>query len=119
MKSWKDMIDEAKTEITLLQTEEVKQKLDQQEELILIDCREAEEVQKGKIAQSVHIPRGVIEMTMAQHFSDRNKAIIIYCAGGGRSALAAQSLKKLGYTDVASMEGGFGIWQQSGFPVEK
>lgn len=119
MLSWKEMIDEAKREIVLLQPEQVKEKLDQEEDLLLIDCREAEEVQNGKIAQSVFIPRGVIEMTVAQHFSERNKSIIIYCAGGGRSALAAQSLKKMGYINLASMEGGFGSWLQSGFPVEK
>ncbi len=119
MKTWQEMMAEAKKEITLLFVEDVKKKLLQEDDFILIDCREAEETMKGTISKSVLIPRGVLEMTVERHFTDRDKPIVIYCAGGGRSALAAQALKKMGYTDVASMEGGFSHWEKSGFPVEK
>lgn len=117
MKSWQDMMAEAKKEITLLSTEDVKTKLHQEDDFVLIDCREAEETQKGIIPKSVLIPRGVLEMTVERHFTDRDKAIVVYCAGGGRSALAAYALKQMGYTCVASMEGGFGHWEKSGFPI--
>ena len=119
MKSWKEMMTEAKKEIMLLEALHVKTKIDNKEDFVLIDCREAEELQEGRIVQSVFIPRGVLEMTVERHFADRDKSIVIYCAGGGRSALAAQSLKNMGYTAVASMEGGFGGWRQAGFPIEK
>lgn len=119
MKTWKDMMAEAKKEIFLLEANEVKEKLEGAEPFVLIDCREAEEVQGGFIGTSVFIPRGVLEMTVERHFTDREKPIVVYCAGGGRSALAAQVLKQMGYSNVASMEGGFGAWRQLGFPVEK
>ncbi len=119
MKSWKAMMLEAKQEIILLEIADLKAKIDQKEDFVLIDCREAEELQEGHIAESVFIPRGVLEMTVERHFSDRDKSIVIYCAGGGRSALAAQSLRNMGYKAVASMEGGFGAWQKAGFPIEQ
>ncbi|NOY85354.1 MAG: sulfurtransferase [Nitrospirae bacterium] len=119
MKSWKEMMSEAKQEIILLEVADLKTRIDQKEDFVLIDCREAEELQEGHIAESVFIPRGVLEMTVERHFKDRDKSIVIYCAGGGRSALAAQSLKNMGYKTVASMEGGFGAWRQAGFPIEQ
>ncbi|MFQ5779452.1 MAG: rhodanese-like domain-containing protein [Nitrospiria bacterium] len=119
MKMWKDMVSEAKREISLLQVKDVKEKLDRGEEFILVDVRESEEVQQGRIQKSISIPRGVLEMTMEQQLKDRVKPIVLYCAGGGRSALAAHALKIMGYENVASMEGGFGGWKQSGLPVEK
>lgn len=119
MKTWREMMMAAKGEITLLQPADVKGKLDRQEDFILIDCRESEEFQGGRLPKAVFIPRGVLEMTVERQFRDRDKPIILYCAGGGRSAMAAQSLKQMGYSDVASMEGGFGGWKQLGFPVEK
>lgn len=119
MKSWKEMMAEAKQEIILLEIADLKTKMESKEDFVLIDCREAEELQEGHIAESVFIPRGVLEMTAERHFSNRDKSIVIYCAGGGRSALAAQSLKNMGYTSVASMEGGFGAWRQAGYSIEK
>jgi len=119
MKTWKDLVVEAKQEIGLLQVDDVKEKLDRGDEIILIDVREQEEAQQGRIEKSVFIPRGVLEMTVQQNFRDPLKPIILYCAGGGRSAVAAQSLKKMGYEDVSSMEGGFEGWKRSGLPVQR
>jgi rhodanese-related sulfurtransferase len=119
MKMWRDLIADAKREISLLQTKDVKEKLDQGEDFILIDVREPDEQQKGRLPKSVPIPRGILEMTMERHFKDPAKPVILYCAGGGRSAVAAQSLKKMGYENVASMEGGFEEWQRAGLPIEK
>ncbi len=119
MKTWREMIIEAKQGITLLQPQDVKEKLENRENFTLIDCRESDEFQTGHLSGAVFIPRGVLEMTAEQRVRDKDKAIVVYCAGGGRSAMAAQSLKQMGYSDVASMEGGFGGWQQFGFPVEK
>ena len=119
MKTWREMITAAKREIALLQPKEVKEKLDRGEDFILIDCREPDEFQHGRLPKAVFIPRGVLEMTAEQNFKDPDKPIVVYCAGGGRSALAAQSLKAMGYSDVASMEGGFGEWTQSGFPIAR
>jgi len=119
MKTWKDMVANAKQEIGLLQVSEVKEKLDQQADFILIDVRELEEYQKGRIPEAALISRGVLEMTIERQIQDKSKPIILHCAGGGRSAVAAQSLKKMGYENVASMEGGFSEWVRAGYPIEK
>jgi len=118
MMSWNEMMKSAKQEITLLQVGDVKDKLGSDDDFALIDCREKDEVDKGRIPKSIFIPRGVLEMTVERHFPDRDKAIILYCAGGGRSAMAAHTLKQMGYNNVSSMEGGFGAWRQLELPVE-
>jgi len=118
MKTWRELVHEAKQEIGLLQVGEVKEKMDQQDNFLLIDVRELEEHQKGRIPEAALIPRGVLEMTIEQRVQDKTKLIILHCAGGGRSAVAAQSLKKMGYENVASMEGGFGEWIRAGYPIE-
>ncbi len=119
MKTWKDLVDEAKQEVALLQINDVKEKLERGDEFILIDVREQEEAQQGRIEKSIFIPRGVLEMTVQQNFKDPLRPIVLYCAGGGRSAVAAQALKNMGYENVSSMEGGFGGWKRSGLPVER
>ncbi len=119
MKTWKDLVCEAKKEIGLLQVSEVKAKMDQQADFLLIDVREPEECENGRLPEAALIPRGIIEMTIEDHVKDTKKLIILHCAGGGRSAVAAQSLKKMGYENVASMEGGFKEWTRQGYPIEK
>ncbi len=117
MKTWKDLVAEAKKEVTLLQVRDVKEKMDGGESVILIDVREPEEHQKMRIPKSTNVPRGILEMTVEDNVKDPNQQIILHCAGGGRSAVAALSLKKMGYRNVASMEGGMNGWAQAGYPV--
>jgi len=118
VKTWKDLVAEARREVTLRVVQEVKEKFDMGEAFILIDVREPDEYQKGHIPGSTNVPRGVLEMTVEEHIQDPQKQIILHCMGGGRSAVAAQSLRQMGYQNVASMEGGFRAWAQSGYPVE-
>jgi rhodanese-related sulfurtransferase len=118
MKTWKDLVNEAKQEILLLQVGEVKIKMDQQDDFLLIDVREAEEYKKGRLPEAASIPRGILEMTIEDHVKDQSKLIILHCGGGGRSAVAAQSLKKMGYKNAVSMEGGFKAWVVAGYPIE-
>lgn len=113
------MIEAAKREIALLGITDVQEKRDNHEDFILVDCREKDEYQLGHIPNALFIPRGVLEMTIERQAPDRDKPIVVYCAGGGRSAMAAFALKKMGYKDVASMEGGFEAWKRSSLPVEK
>jgi len=119
VKTWKECVAEAKREVALLSVKEVKEKVDQEEALILIDVREPEEYQKGHIPGVVNVPRGVLEMTVEEKIADPAAQIVLHCAGGGRSAMAALALKKMGYQNVASMEGGFNVWAQSGFPTTR
>ena len=84
----------------------------------LIDVREDNEWAAGHAAGAVHMGRGVIERDIVQRFPDKSAELILYCGGGFRSALAADSLQKMGYTNVHSMAGGWKAWKESGAPVE-
>ncbi len=79
-----------------------------------LDIREPAEYEAGNIPNSIHIPRGVLEFQITDHpsFQDRDASIVIYCRSGGRSALAAKSLEKLGYTNTCSMAGGYTSWAE-------
>ena len=91
-KTWKDIVLEAKKEVTLLQPSEVKTKLEQATDLILIDVREKDEYDQGHLPKSFHVPRGVLEITVEKNLRDPQTELILYCAGGGRSAVAARAL---------------------------
>lgn len=124
-KSATDLVAEAKLEIENLSPDQVSEEL-AGGDVVLIDIRESEELkQNGRIANSVHAPRGMLEFfadpLSPQHKPEFNKdkKIIFYCASGGRSALAAATLKKMGYEDVAHLDGGIKAWKNSGKQVVK
>jgi molybdopterin/thiamine biosynthesis adenylyltransferase/rhodanese-related sulfurtransferase len=83
---------------------------------ILVDVRERDEYEEGAIKGALHIPRGNLELRIEGAVPDHSRPIVIYCAGGVRSALAVQALEALGYQDVKSMAGGFGVWKNAGYP---
>nr|MBA2415957.1 molybdopterin biosynthesis protein MoeB [Geodermatophilaceae bacterium] len=83
---------------------------------VLLDVREADEVEQGSVPGAMHIPRGFLEFRIEDTVSDRNQPIVVYCAGGARSAFAAKSLADLGYRDVVSLAGGFTGWKSAGKP---
>ena len=85
----------------------------------LVDVREDNEWDKGHIAGAIHLGKGVIERDIENVIPDPNAEIVLYCGGGYRSALAADNLTKMGYTNVVSMDGGFRGWNEAGFPVEQ
>ncbi|HTN06617.1 rhodanese-like domain-containing protein [Agriterribacter sp.] len=118
-----DLVKEAKQEIENLNPLRVQQEL-LNDNTVLIDIRESEELtQNGKIEGAVHAPRGMIEFyadpSLPYHKPefDTSKRIILQCASGGRSALATQTLKKMGYTNVAHLDGGLKAWKEAGLPV--
>src|SRR6267378_1123028 len=84
----------------------------------LIDVRENNEWQAGHARGAQHLGKGVIERDIEQSVPDKKTELILYCGGGFRSALAADNLQKMGYTNVASMAGGWRAWQAAGGPVE-
>ena len=84
----------------------------------LIDVREDNEYAAGHAAGAKHMGRGIIERDIVQTFPDKSTEIVLYCGGGYRSALAADNLQKMGYTNVWSMDGGWKAWEESGAPVE-
>lgn len=123
-KSATDLVNEAKGQVENLTPQQVQQELSNGN-ATLIDIRESEELtQNGKIAQSVHAPRGMLEFYADESLPyhkpefDKNKRLILHCASGGRSALAAQTLKQMGYNNVAHMDGGMKAWKEAGMPTE-
>lgn len=85
---------------------------------LLIDVREPAEWEAGHIVGATPLPRGVLEGKIEDLASDPDQPIVLYCASGGRSALAADSLQRMGYRNVLSLAGGFKAWQEAGYPVE-
>ncbi|MBX3243819.1 MAG: rhodanese-like domain-containing protein [Acidobacteria bacterium] len=119
-----DLVKEAKEQIENLTPEQVKEELSSGD-VVIIDIRESEELaENGKIAGSVHAPRGMLEFyadeTLPYHKPefDKDKRIILHCASGGRSALAAKTLKDMGYDNVAHLDGGLKAWKEAGFETE-
>jgi molybdopterin/thiamine biosynthesis adenylyltransferase/rhodanese-related sulfurtransferase len=86
---------------------------------VLIDVREGDEYQEGYIPGALWIPRGKLELRIEDAVPDRDADVVLYCAGGNRSALSAHALKELGYSRVRSLAGGFGAWKKAGLPVDK
>lgn len=85
---------------------------------VLIDVREDNEYADGHAAGAQHMGRGIIERDIVQTYPDKSTEIVLYCGGGFRSALAADMLQKMGYTNVWSMDGGWKAWKDSGAPIE-
>ena len=81
---------------------------------LVVDVREADEVEQGIIPGAVHIPRGFLEMRAEETLTDKSRPVVVYCAGGVRSVFAAKALEQLGYTEAVSLSGGFGAWKGRG-----
>jgi rhodanese-related sulfurtransferase len=92
--------------------------MDAGEKFHLVDVREESEWAKGHLPHAIHLGKGVIERDVEERIPDVNAPIILYCGGGYRSALAADNLQKMGYTNVWSMDGGWRGWTGAGHPVE-
>lgn len=110
MASYRDLLEQTKGEIRELDARAA-QTVDG---ALWIDVREADEWQEGHIPGAVHVPRGFLESRIESVVPDRERALVVYCAGGARSAFAAKSLGALGYTDVVSLTGGFTDWKRNG-----
>lgn len=110
------LIEQTKARIKEASVEEVRTRLEANPNVVLVDVREADEVATGIIAGAKHIPRGFLELRIENVERNRDAEMVVYCAGGTRSALAVRSLEELGYTNVTSMKGGFNGWKNAGFP---
>ncbi len=115
MTTFKDMIRRVRSEIHEVSPAEARERA---KDAVLVDVREADEWAQGHVPGAVFIPRGFLELRVEEKVPDRATEVILYCAGGTRSALAARALQDLGYERVSSMAGGFGKWKESGFPIE-
>ncbi len=113
------IVADSKTRVRETNVQEVKKRLDTGEAFILIDVREESEWAKGHLPGAVHLSKGVIERDIENAVPAKTTPLVLYCGGGFRSALAADNLQKMGYTDVISMDGGWRGWTQAGLPTVK
>jgi rhodanese-related sulfurtransferase len=109
---------EAKNKITEISPREAAAKL-KSGEAVIVDVRETDEWDEEHIPDAIHMSRGTIELDIEEKVPDTSAMIICHCGGGGRSALAAESLQKMGYKNVRSMAGGFKGWKAIGLPTTK
>lgn len=113
------LVNEAKKRVKETNVAAVKRRMDAGEKFVLVDVREESEWSRGHLPRAVHLGKGIIERDIEQRVPDTGTKMILYCGGGFRSALTADSLQKMGYTNVESMDGGWKGWLDAGLPTEK
>jgi rhodanese-related sulfurtransferase len=113
------LVKDAKSRVKEIDYREIKKRVDAGEKFILVDTREDLEWANGHVPGAIHLGRGVIERDIEKTVPDHNAPVVLYCGGGYRSALAADNLQKMGYSNVISMDGGWRGWTESGYPVTK
>ena len=118
-KGFQDLVADAKKKITEISPTDAAAKAKSSSDAVIVDVREKDEFDESHIPDAVHMSRGMVELEVEEKFPDRNTTIICHCGGGGRSALAAESLQKMGYKNVRSMAGGFKAWKVAGLPTTK
>lgn len=117
--TYNNLLSKVKSEITEVSPAEANQKLQQTPGIKLVDVRERNEWEEGFVPGAVHVPRGFLESRIEETIPDKDAPVILYCAGGVRSAFAAQTLQQMGYSNVYSMAGGFGGWKNASLPFQK
>jgi rhodanese-related sulfurtransferase len=113
------IVENARKRIREVTIDDVKAKLDRREKFLLIDVREESEYAADHLPGAIHLGKGVIERDVEDRVPDQNAPLVLYCGGGFRSALAADNLQKMGYTQVLSMDGGIRGWREKGFTLTK
>jgi rhodanese-related sulfurtransferase len=113
------IVDDAKTRVRATNVDEVKSKLDHGEQFVLVDVREESEFAKDHLPGALHLGKGVIERDIEARVPELDTPLVLYCGGGFRSALAADNLQKMGYSNVISMDGGIRDWREKGYPLSK
>ncbi len=112
------LVDEGRRKVKELTIDEVKRKLDRGETFHLVDVREESEWAAGHLPGAEPLGKGIIERDIEVAIPDTNAEIVLYCGGGYRSVLAAENLQRMGYTNVASMDGGIRGWKEKGLAIE-
>jgi rhodanese-related sulfurtransferase len=113
------LVDEAKSRIQQTDMEGYRKMLESNAKPLLIDVREDSEWTAGHAAGAIHLGKGIIERDIETRVPDKSAKMVLYCGGGYRSALAADALQQMGYTNVISLDGGWRAWQSAGMPIEK
>ena len=117
------IVEDAKLRVRETNVDEIKARLDRgmdgKDKFVLVDVREDREFDADHLPGAVHLGKGIIERDIEAKYPDLQTELVLYCGGGFRSALAADNLQKMGYTNVISMDGGIRDWREKGYPLEK
>jgi len=111
------IVDDARRRIRETNVDEVKKRMDQGDKFLLVDVREESEFAKDHLPGAIHLGKGVIERDIEGEVPNLDTEMVLYCGGGFRSALAADNLQKMGYTNVISMDGGIRGWRERAYPL--
>ena len=114
-----EIVDDAKSRVRQNDVQAVKAILDSERRFYLVDVREDNEWNAGHLPRAIHLGKGIIERDIETAVPDLNAEIVLYCGGGYRSALAADHLQQMGYTNVWSMDGGIRGWREAGYPMDQ
>jgi adenylyltransferase/sulfurtransferase len=118
MPSYRELLQAVKASIEEVDPTRARSLLDGEDAPLLVDVRERDEWEQGRIPGAVHVPRGNLESRIENVAPDRSRPVLLYCAAGNRSAFAAQTLRELGYERAISLAGGYTDWQRNGFPTD-
>ena len=113
------IVEDAKRRVREVSIDDVKTRMDRGDKFLLVDVREESEFAKDHLPGAIHLGKGVIERDIEVRVPDVNAPLILYCGGGYRSALAADNLQKMGYTNVLSMDGGIRVWREKSLPLTR
>ncbi len=119
MKKFSDLVEDAKIGVMEISIHDVGEKIINEENVHIVDVREDNEWEKGHICGAIHLSRGIIERDIGKIIKDAGAEIVLYCARGYRSVLAAESLMKMGYRNVKSMIGGYKEWEKAGHLISR
>jgi rhodanese-related sulfurtransferase len=111
------IVEDAKKRVREVSINDVKARLDRGDKFLLVDVREESEYAKDHLPGAIHLGKGIIERDIEERVPELNAPLVLYCGGGYRSALAADNLQKMGYTNVLSMDGGIRGWREKGLPL--
>jgi rhodanese-related sulfurtransferase len=112
-----NLVQDAKKRVKEETVRDTKKRIDDAEKFVLVDVREDSEWARGHIPGAIHLCKGIIERDVEKTIPDKATQVVLYCGGGFRSALAADNLQKMGYSNVISMDGGWRGWTESNFPI--
>ena len=113
-----NLVTHAKQQIKEINAQQLKKMMDTHQVMSIIDVREKKELDQGKIPGAIHLSKGVIERDIEKNIPDAHQTIVVYCSGGFRCALVAQSLQNMGYDQVVSLDKGMSAWVEAGYPIE-
>lgn len=113
------IVNDARSRVKETTVDDVKRRLDRGDNFMLIDVREESEFAKDHLPGAVHLGKGIIERDIEARVPNPETELVLYCGGGFRSALAADNLQKMGYTNVISMDGGIREWREKSYPLVK